>query len=193
MMRIALELTDKKIRDLKDVEIRIIVELMKNSRRSDREIAHAVGCSQPTVSRLIKRLEKEGVIREYTMVPDFKKLGYEIMAVVSFGLKSPMSRAQFQEVEKHISEINDDGFHPGFIGVNGMGSGRKNRLFVSFYRSYSDYSQEVSLIKRAPYLEGRSLESFLVDLNEEPVGVGVLSLSTIAKSQLEILENKKEK
>jgi DNA-binding Lrp family transcriptional regulator len=193
MITVASELTDEKGRDFRDIEIRIIAELMKNSRRSDREIAHTVGCSQPTVSRLIKRLEKEGVIKEYTMIPDFKRLGYQIMAVVSFGLKSPMTKTQFQKVEEHISEIDEAGFHPGFIGVNGMGRDRKNRLFVSFYRSYSDYSQEMNLIKNAPYLEGESLESFLVDLNEETVGIGVLSLSTIAKSQLELLENQKKK
>jgi DNA-binding Lrp family transcriptional regulator len=40
---------------------------MKNSRRSDRELALVLGISQPTVTRLRTRLEKEGIIKEYTM------------------------------------------------------------------------------------------------------------------------------
>jgi len=64
---------------LKEVELRLVGELMKNSRRSDRELAKALKVSQPTVSRMIKKLEKEGVIQEYTMIPNFSKLGYEIM------------------------------------------------------------------------------------------------------------------
>ena len=64
---------------MKDVELRLISELMKNSRRSDRELAKATGVSQPTISRMIKKLEKERIIKEYTMIPDFVKLGYEIM------------------------------------------------------------------------------------------------------------------
>jgi len=34
-----------------------------------------VSVFQPTVSRMVKRLEKEGYLREYTMIPDFQKLG----------------------------------------------------------------------------------------------------------------------
>jgi DNA-binding Lrp family transcriptional regulator len=49
---------------MKDVELKLVSELMKNSRRSDRELAKAVGVSQPTVSRLVKRLEKDGLIKE---------------------------------------------------------------------------------------------------------------------------------
>lgn len=64
---------------MKNVELKLISELMKNSRRSYRELAKAVGVSQPTVSRTLKKLEKEGYIKEYTMIPDFLKLGCGIV------------------------------------------------------------------------------------------------------------------
>jgi DNA-binding Lrp family transcriptional regulator len=44
---------------MKDVELKLISELLKDSHRSDRELAKAVGVSQPTVSRLISKLRKE--------------------------------------------------------------------------------------------------------------------------------------
>jgi DNA-binding Lrp family transcriptional regulator len=47
---------------LKDIELRLISELVKNSRRSDRELAKVLGISQPTVSRARMRLEKQGLI-----------------------------------------------------------------------------------------------------------------------------------
>jgi DNA-binding Lrp family transcriptional regulator len=76
---------------MKEVERKLISELMKNSRRSDRQLARAVGVSQPTVSRLIKKLEKQGYIREYTMIPDFAKLGYELMAITLAKMDAPPS------------------------------------------------------------------------------------------------------
>jgi DNA-binding Lrp family transcriptional regulator len=71
-------LNEKKKAKLKDVEIRIIAELMKNSRRSDRELAKVLGVSQPTITRTRTSLESQGLI-EYTAVPDFARLGYELL------------------------------------------------------------------------------------------------------------------
>ena len=177
--------------ELKDVEVRLVAELMKNSRRSDRELARIIGVSQPTVGRMIKRLEHTGVIKEYTMVPDFKRLGYKIMGVSLLGLQSPLSKKQYEKFSKATSEIEDSVPHPSMMGVNGMGND-KNRLFISFYDDYSDYSRETRFVKELPYAKVDSIESFLVDLYEETVGVGVLSLSTIAESLLHRL-NKKDR
>src|SRR4030043_995608 len=80
---------------LKAIEIRLVSELMKNSRRSDRELARILGVSQPTVSRTISRLEKQGIIKEYTMIPDFKKLGYNILGVTVAKLNEPLSTSEF--------------------------------------------------------------------------------------------------
>ena len=46
---------------MKDVELRVIRELIRDCRRSDRELAKPAGVSQPTVSRIRPRLEKEGI------------------------------------------------------------------------------------------------------------------------------------
>jgi DNA-binding Lrp family transcriptional regulator len=43
---------------MKETALKLIAELMKNSRRSDRELAKAVGVSQPTVTRTIKKLAR---------------------------------------------------------------------------------------------------------------------------------------
>ena len=74
---------------MKDTELKLVSELMKNSRRSDRELARLIGVSQPTVSRMIKNLEKEGIIQEYTMIPDMIKLGIEIVAITRVALEPP--------------------------------------------------------------------------------------------------------
>jgi DNA-binding Lrp family transcriptional regulator len=44
-------LNEKKRKGKNNVELRLISELMQNSRRSDRELARALGISQPTVTR----------------------------------------------------------------------------------------------------------------------------------------------
>jgi DNA-binding Lrp family transcriptional regulator len=65
---------------MKKIEWMLLSELMKNSKQSDRELAKKIGASQPTVTRTRTRLEKEGYIKEYTIIPDFSKFGFELMS-----------------------------------------------------------------------------------------------------------------
>ena len=111
---------------MKDVELRLIAELMKNSRRSDRELAKALGVSQPTTSRTIKKLEKEGYIKEYTMIPDFNKLGYQILAFSSYKLTENISREDIEETRKHLREEFKKEPLPYILGMSGMGIDRKS-------------------------------------------------------------------
>ena len=76
---------------MKDVELRLFAELIKNSRRSDRELARELGTSQPTITRIRSKLEKEGKIREYTMIPDYVSLGFQMMSITFFTLTQPLS------------------------------------------------------------------------------------------------------
>ena len=70
----------------------ILYELIKNSNRSDHELSKVIGISQPTVTRLRNQLEKEGYIKEYTIIPDFKKMGYSIMAIFCIKYKAHKTR-----------------------------------------------------------------------------------------------------
>jgi DNA-binding Lrp family transcriptional regulator len=58
---------------------KLLRELIRDSRRSDRELAKAIGASQPTVTRNRKLLEE--YIRSYTIVPEFSRIGYEMLAM----------------------------------------------------------------------------------------------------------------
>jgi DNA-binding Lrp family transcriptional regulator len=49
----------KDVKAMKDIERRLVSELMINSRRSDRQLAKALAVSQPTVTRVRAKLEKE--------------------------------------------------------------------------------------------------------------------------------------
>ena len=77
---------------MKDIEVKVLAELMRNSRISDRELAKAIGVSQPTITRTRTKLESEGIIEEYTLIPDFKKLGYELMAFLFMGKQETMDK-----------------------------------------------------------------------------------------------------
>jgi DNA-binding Lrp family transcriptional regulator len=173
---------------MKDVELRLISELMKNSRRSDRELAKVLEVSQPTVGRIIKRLEKEGIIKEYTMIPDFARLGYQLMGVTLVKRRNPTSEQEFKEVRKKTTELEKKNPHASLMAVNGIGL-NKDTLFVAFYEDYAAYANAMSLTKEVPFIELGALESFLVDLNDQS-NYRLLTMSAIANHILTLRKDR---
>jgi DNA-binding Lrp family transcriptional regulator len=106
---------------MKDVELKLISELMKNSRRSDRELAKTIGVSQPTASRMIKKLEKEGYIEEYTIIPNFSKLGFQMLTVVFTKMKKEISQDLIDKVRKGVRENEEKDPSPVLMAMSGMG------------------------------------------------------------------------
>jgi DNA-binding Lrp family transcriptional regulator len=165
--------------NFKDTEIRVLAELMKNSRKSDREIARVVGVSQPTITRLRTKLEKSGVIKEYTLIPDFKQLGYQIMAVVFMGKQETTDKKYRQELRKAAVELEDKTPQACLTVVDGMGLD-KGRMLIFLYKDYGDYTRGLETIRSLTHVEADELETFLVDLTDESL-FRILSLKQIAR------------
>jgi DNA-binding Lrp family transcriptional regulator len=168
---------------MKDIELRLVAELMKNSRRSDRELAKAIGISQPTVSRTIRKLEKEGIIREYTMIPDFSQLGYGIMATMLMKMEEPFNEEKLEKIYEATAKLEKTSPYSALIAVNCVGK-EKNRVVIAFYKSYSDYAEAMKITKQLPFADIGSIESYLTDLNDK-TNYRVLSLSAIARELLQ--------
>lgn len=163
---------------MKDSELKLISELMKNSRRSDRELAKVIGVSQPTVTRLRNKLEKEGYLKEYAAIPDFRKLGFEIIAITFTTFlhePSPQDLRTFREAARGLERKNP---HAVLMAANGMGLGF-NRVLISFHENYSSYMKAMSLIKQVPNVDRSHVESFVVGLAGEHYQP--LTFSVIAK------------
>lgn len=112
---------------------KLILEFLKDSKRSDREIAGILGVSQPTVTRTRRRLVKTGMIREFTVMPDFAKMGYEIMVITSFKLK--MEKDSEERITKWARARPDVIF-----GARALGNG-KDGVLISIHKSYRDFSK----------------------------------------------------
>jgi DNA-binding Lrp family transcriptional regulator len=173
---------------MKDLELRLLSELMKNCRRSDRELATVLRVSQPTVSRTLKKLEREGYIKEYTIIPDFKKLGYELMGITSVEAHGELFKEDFEEVRKMTVELEKTQPHASLMAVSGNCHDR-NRLFIAFYENYSAYSEAMRLTRRLPFVNVGSMETFLVDLADE-TNHRVLSMAAIAQHLLKKSQKK---
>jgi len=164
---------------MKGFELKLISELMKNSRRSDRQLAKIIGVSQPTVTRLRNKLEKEGHFKEYTAIPDFRKLGFEIIAITFTTFLHEPTRQELGASRRVSRELEKENPHAVLMAWNGMGLGF-NRVFISFHENYSSYLKTIGLIKRVPNVDTSHVESFVVSLADED-HYQPLTFSVIAK------------
>jgi DNA-binding Lrp family transcriptional regulator len=176
---------------LKDLELRLISELMKNSRRSDRELARVLGTSQPTVSRLINKLEKQGVIKEYTMIPDFGQLGYSLLTVTFVKHKEDLDPERMKEAETKGVERARTGNSPETVmAERGIGFGY-DAVIIAYEKDYTAYKQLVERIKTFNHLETAETQSFIVDLKDR-VHYRSFTYSTLAKHLLPKQKAEKE-
>jgi len=116
-------------------QLNLLKELIRNSRRSDRELAKAAGTSQPTVTRNRKLLAK--YIRSYTIVPEFEKIGYEILAVTFAKVRTYSAGRADAKAEKAKKWVMN---HANILfASDGEGLG-KDSVMVSVHKNYSKYA-----------------------------------------------------
>jgi DNA-binding Lrp family transcriptional regulator len=167
---------------MKVAEVKLVSELMKNSRRSDRELAKAVGVSQPTISRMIRKLEKDGIIKEYTMIPDFQKLGYELLALTFVKLRSTLGPEETEKARKITrQELEKSKFGVTML-ERGIGLGYDGVL-IGLYEDYATYTEHRNRLKEYPFLEVAGVEGFLISLDDE-VKYRPLTMQALAKHLL---------
>jgi Lrp/AsnC family leucine-responsive transcriptional regulator len=90
-------------------DLAILRELLEDSRRTLQEIGTAVKLSPTTCWSRIKRLEAEGVIKQYRIELDRTRLGYRDTVIVQLTLESHTDETLFQfgRVLAEIPEVMD--------------------------------------------------------------------------------------
>ncbi len=143
----------------KELPQQLLKELLKNSKRSDRELAKVLGVSQPTITRARHKLEKKGTIQEYTITPDFADLGFELL-VVTFTKMRPETRIgkNFEKAKKY-THLFPNAIFAGIgegLGMTGM--------IISLHKNFTDYHRKWNQMRLDWKDFLLSIQSFVVSL-----------------------------
>ncbi len=139
--------------------LKLLRALLRNSRRSDRELAKAIGTSQPTVTRNRKLLGK--YVRSYTIVPEFKEVGYEIAAFTFSKTKTYIKKEVEAKLKLAGSWVSKH--HNVLFASDGEGLG-KDAIMVSVHKNYSTYADFMReyAVEFADFVA--DIQSFIVSL-----------------------------
>ncbi len=148
----------------KDLAQKLLRELLKNSKRSDRELATILGVSQPTISRVRHKLEKSGMIKDYTIIPDFQEFGFEIMALTFFKMRPEFVTPEvLEKARKHAENFSD-----AILVSTGEGMGMTG-VIISFHQNMTDYHRHLNILRSywKEFLVG--IQTFVIPTGEEKI------------------------
>lgn len=93
------------MKHIDETDKKIINILIEDGRTSYADISKAVGMKPPSVIERIKKLEKEGIIEQYTTKINYKALGYDILAFIGISIDNAQ---HIEDFEVMLSNFDDD-------------------------------------------------------------------------------------
>jgi DNA-binding Lrp family transcriptional regulator len=115
---------------MKKREKDLLLELIRKSKQSDRELATKLKTSQSTITRTRHRLEKK-IIRAYTVIPNFSEIDINLIVFTVCKCDEPNN-----EFHKTLKKFIDD--HP-CIAFMSRGEGMGTKIMVSFHSDFDGY------------------------------------------------------
>jgi len=139
---------------------KILNVLINNSKKSYRELAKEAHVSVGTVSNKLKELEKEKIIKKYTTLVDYDKLGYDIHVFI----KIRVSHGKEFSVEKKL--LND--FHVSAIYDI---TGDFDVLVIARFRNRKELDAYLKKIQKFEFVNRVQTNLILNTIAEEPIEI----------------------
>ncbi|MCL7385346.1 MAG: Lrp/AsnC family transcriptional regulator [Thaumarchaeota archaeon] len=142
---------------LDELDLAIIRELVKDGRASYRSLAKKLGISVATVASRVVTLEKSGIIKGYTALVDYEKLGYEITAIIELTI----SKGKLIEVQRQVAE------KPNVSNVYDV-TGESDSIIVARFKNREELNKFVKWLLSMPYVERTLTHLVLSIVKEDP-------------------------
>jgi DNA-binding Lrp family transcriptional regulator len=151
------------MKELKPLDHQLLFELMKDSHRSDRQLAKALGISQPTVTRRRAMLE-DSTIEGYTVIPKFGQIGFELCAYTM--MKTKLNHAKGAEKENAFNKLKEWFLNqPNVIAVMGGQGMGWDAICVSLHENYTAFAEFTRAVESELSDLVSETQSFQADLN----------------------------
>jgi len=141
---------------LDEIDRKLLKELLKDSKRSYRELAKAIGVSTATVINHVQRLESAGVIKDYAIRLDHERLGYELTVITEI----TVSKGKLLETDEEIAKL------PYVCAVYDI-TGLTDAMVVAKFKSRNNLSEFTKRLLAMPYVERTNTHMVLTTIKED--------------------------
>ncbi len=139
--------------------LKVLFALMALGGKSDREIARILGISNTTLSRRRRKLEQDGYIKEYTIIPNLYKMGLDVIVFTFASTTEVITPEQTSKVRELMQR------HPEVLcAIEDQGLESTNWVMISVHKNYDGFvelskevQKETLLLPQRPHVETRSV------------------------------------
>lgn len=142
--------------ELDETDVQILKVLTADARLSSRQIAKQCDVSVGTALSRIKKMEKTGIIKGYSVIPDHEKLGYELTVVTEI----TVSKGRLLEMENEIARL------PNVCSVYDV-TGLTDAFVIAKFKNREDLSKFTKRLLSLPYVERANTHVVLTTIKED--------------------------
>ncbi len=128
--------------NLDKTDEKILKNLLVDARLSARQLALKLGMSTVTILSRIKKLEKEQLIRGYTVIIDHEKIGYNITAIIEIIAR----KDKIVDIEEELAKIEN------VCGVYDI-TGNTDTVIIAKFKGRNELSEFVKGLSAIPNVE----------------------------------------
>jgi DNA-binding Lrp family transcriptional regulator len=143
----------------RDLDTRLLRELQIDARRSNRQLAEALGVAASTVGARLKDLEERGVIRGYRAVLDYGQLGLGLVAMTRI-------KARGEALPRIVKSLSE---HPSLTHVYEI-TGEFDIMVIGRFANETEMNREIKSMLGLPGIEGTNT-SVVLDAPKESLDV----------------------
>lgn len=146
--------------EIDETDKKILNVVLENSRLSYRQIAKKIGVSVATVMNRVNQLEKNKIIKNYTTIIDYEKIGYDIEVIFEVRI----SKGKLFEVEEKIAT------NQNVFGVYDI-TGEFDAAILARFKNRRQMDRFLKKLQTYPFVERTLTKVILNTIKEKYIGV----------------------
>jgi len=139
-----------------EIDKKIVNEYLQDSRLSYREIAKRLGLAVGTIMTRTKKLELQGIIKDYTVILDHNKLGYDLTVITEI----TVSKGKLIEMEKEIAKMKVTCAVYDVTGDN-------DAIIIAKFKNRQELNQFTKKLLSMPFVERTNTHIVLDTIKED--------------------------
>jgi DNA-binding Lrp family transcriptional regulator len=139
-----------------ELDIKILRYLLADGRASAREIGARLDVSTSTVTARLEKIRESGILKGFTTILDFQRLGYDLTVVTEI----IVSKGKLMEMEREIAKI------PTVCAVYDV-TGEVDAIVVSKCKNREELSHFTKSLLAMPFVERTNSHVVLTTVKED--------------------------